>query len=168
VQLGDQLPLQRDRFGELGPGEGEVLVHPAGEALFVLGDQDDTAKNECGLDQYEVRRYVGWTRHITLAMLAHAILAVTAAQAAAKGAAETVPPWFRSPWRKSAGCRQPASRTDLPAASHPRNELVTVAAQASGRRQTLPLPATMPVVGGAVRQDRPRHGISPLHSRRCL
>jgi hypothetical protein len=50
VQLGDQLPLQRDRFGEFGPGEGEVLVHPAGEALFVLGDQDDTAKNECGLD----------------------------------------------------------------------------------------------------------------------
>jgi hypothetical protein len=40
------------------------------------------AKNECGLDQYEVRRYIGWTRHITLAMLAHAFLAVTAAQAA--------------------------------------------------------------------------------------
>jgi SRSO17 transposase len=30
-----------------------------------------SAKNECGLDQYEVRRYVGWYRHITLAMLAH-------------------------------------------------------------------------------------------------
>lgn len=38
------------------------------------------AKNECGLDQYEVRRYVGWYRHITLAMLAHALLAVTASQ----------------------------------------------------------------------------------------
>ncbi len=35
------------------------------------------AKNECGLDQYEVRRYVGWQRHITLAMLAHPFLAVT-------------------------------------------------------------------------------------------
>ncbi|MFD1277503.1 IS701 family transposase [Streptomyces kaempferi] len=43
------------------------------------------AKNECGLDQYEVRRYVGWMRHITLAMLAHAFLAATAAQAASKG-----------------------------------------------------------------------------------
>lgn len=43
------------------------------------------AKNECGLDQYEVRRYVGWYRHITLAMLAHAFLAVTAHQAREKG-----------------------------------------------------------------------------------
>jgi hypothetical protein len=33
--------------------------------------------------------------------------------------------------------------------------LVTVAAHASGRRQTLPLSATMPLVGGAVRQGRP-------------
>ncbi|MFC8231535.1 hypothetical protein [Streptomyces sp. NPDC057284] len=30
------------------------------------------AKNECGLDEYEVRRYPGWFRHITLAMLANA------------------------------------------------------------------------------------------------
>jgi SRSO17 transposase len=44
-----------------------------------------TAKNECGLDQYEVRRYVGWYRHVTLAMLAHAFLAVTAHQAGEKG-----------------------------------------------------------------------------------
>ncbi|MER7220465.1 IS701 family transposase [Streptomyces eurythermus] len=53
------------------------------------------AKNECGLDQYEVRRYVGWMRLITLAMLAYAFLSTTAAQAAAKGGAETVPPWVR-------------------------------------------------------------------------
>ncbi|MFE3151403.1 MULTISPECIES: IS701 family transposase [unclassified Streptomyces] len=39
-----------------------------------------SAKNECGLDQYEVRHYVGWYWHITRAMLAHAFLAVTAAQ----------------------------------------------------------------------------------------
>ncbi|CAL9334171.1 IS701 family transposase ISRhosp2 [Streptomyces sp. enrichment culture] len=38
------------------------------------------AKNECGLDEYEVRRYPGWYRHITLAMLAHAVLAALAAQ----------------------------------------------------------------------------------------
>ncbi len=40
-----------------------------------------TAKNETGLDQYQVRRYDAWYRHITLAMLAHAYLAVTAAAA---------------------------------------------------------------------------------------
>lgn len=44
------------------------------------------AKNECGLDQYEVRRYVGWYRHITLAMLGHAFLAATTHQAREKGA----------------------------------------------------------------------------------
>jgi hypothetical protein len=44
------------------------------------------AKNECGLDQYEVRRYVGWYRHITLAILAHAFLAVLAGQQRERGA----------------------------------------------------------------------------------
>jgi hypothetical protein len=33
-----------------------------------------TTKDECGLDQYEVRRSQGWYRHITLALLAHAAL----------------------------------------------------------------------------------------------
>ena len=36
------------------------------------------AKNETGLDHYQVRRYRAWYRHITLSMLAHAFLAVTA------------------------------------------------------------------------------------------
>jgi SRSO17 transposase len=40
-----------------------------------------TAKNETGLDHGQVRRYDAWYRHITLAMLAHAYLAVTAARA---------------------------------------------------------------------------------------
>ncbi|WP_208036344.1 IS701 family transposase [Streptomyces cyanogenus] len=63
------------------------------------------AKNECGLDEYEVRRYVGWYRHITLAMLAHAVLTALAAQADndAKGAAETHQPSSHSPWRRSGG-----------------------------------------------------------------
>ncbi|MEW2530981.1 IS701 family transposase, partial [Streptomyces sp. NPDC047071] len=63
------------------------------------------AKNECGLDQYEVRRYPGWYRHTTPAMLAHAVLAVRAAQAAEKGgAAETTPPTpSTSPWQRSDG-----------------------------------------------------------------
>jgi hypothetical protein len=38
-----------------------------------------TAKTEVGLDHYQVRRYDAWYRHITLAMLAHTYLAVTAA-----------------------------------------------------------------------------------------
>jgi SRSO17 transposase len=36
------------------------------------------ARNEAGLDHCQVRRYRAWYRHVTLSMLAHAFLAVTA------------------------------------------------------------------------------------------
>lgn len=59
------------------------------------------AKNECGLDQYEVRRYVGWYRHIPLAMLAHAFLAATAHRAREKGAEPVRQPRpSSSQWRR--------------------------------------------------------------------
>ena len=38
-----------------------------------------TAKNETALDHYQVRKHTAWYRHATLAMCAHAWLAVTAA-----------------------------------------------------------------------------------------
>lgn len=38
------------------------------------------AKNETGLDHYQVRRHDAWYRHTTLSMLALAFLQVTAAQ----------------------------------------------------------------------------------------
>ena len=44
------------------------------------------AKGEVGLDHYEVRRWTGWYRHITLALLAHAFLAVTRSHAVAGNA----------------------------------------------------------------------------------
>lgn len=66
-----------------------------------------SAKNECGLDEYEVRRYVGWYRHITLAMLAHAFLAVMAAQEREKGGElETRPTSWTSRRPRSAVCWQ--------------------------------------------------------------
>ncbi|MFF0429452.1 IS701 family transposase [Streptomyces sp. NPDC004520] len=39
-------------------------------ARWAIEECFQAARNECGLDQYEVRRYVGWYRHITLAMTA--------------------------------------------------------------------------------------------------
>lgn len=42
----------------------------------------EAAKQEVGLDQYEVRKYDGWYRYITLALFAHAFLAVVRAHAA--------------------------------------------------------------------------------------
>lgn len=41
-----------------------------------------TAKQEAGLDEYEVRSWVGWHRHVTLSMLALAFLAAVRAQVA--------------------------------------------------------------------------------------
>jgi SRSO17 transposase len=46
------------------------------------------AKGEVGLDHYEVRRWRGWYRHLTLALLAHAYLVVTRATAVAPAAAK--------------------------------------------------------------------------------
>lgn len=40
----------------------------------------EEAKGEVGLDEYEVRSFQGWYRHITLSMLAHAFLTVLRAQ----------------------------------------------------------------------------------------
>jgi len=45
----------------------------------------EEAKGEVGLDQYEVRKWDGWYRHVTLALFAHAMLAVIRARAAEKG-----------------------------------------------------------------------------------
>jgi len=58
----------------------EELIRVAG-SRWAIEECFQTAKNETGLDQYQVRRYDAWYRHITLAMLAHAYLAVTAATA---------------------------------------------------------------------------------------
>ncbi|WP_189719379.1 IS701 family transposase, partial [Streptomyces spectabilis] len=88
----------------------EHLVRVAG-SRWAIESCFQTAKNECGLDEYEVRRYPGWYRHITLAMLAHAFLAAMAAAAIEKGAAETTRPrWRRSPWQRSADYWQLADR----------------------------------------------------------
>jgi SRSO17 transposase len=51
------------------------LVRVAG-TRWTIESCFEAAKGEVGLDQYEVRSWTGWHRHITLAMLAHAYLAV--------------------------------------------------------------------------------------------
>ena len=57
-------------------GFGE-LIHVAG-ARWPIEECFGSAKNEVGLDNYQVRTWDAWHRHITLAMLAHTFLAVTA------------------------------------------------------------------------------------------
>ncbi|MFE9139396.1 hypothetical protein [Streptomyces sp. NPDC007355] len=78
----------------------QELVQVAG-ARWAIEECFQAAKNECGLDQYEVRRYTGWYRHITLAMLAHAFLAATAHQPSEKGAEQVGQPGSSgSQWRR--------------------------------------------------------------------
>jgi SRSO17 transposase len=70
-------------FGPAGTPLRE-LVRVAG-ARWAIEESFQTAKGEVGLDQYQVRRYDAWYRHITLAMLAHAFLTITRAHAAKGG-----------------------------------------------------------------------------------
>ena len=62
----------------------EELVRVAG-IRWAIEECFEEAKGQVGLDQYEVRRWEGWYRHITLAMLAHAYLAVIRHQVSAQG-----------------------------------------------------------------------------------
>jgi SRSO17 transposase len=56
------------------------LVRVAG-TRWAVEEGFQQAKGEVGLDHYQVRKWPGWYRHITRALLAHAFLAVTRARA---------------------------------------------------------------------------------------
>jgi SRSO17 transposase len=77
------------------PAETPVheLIQIAGRRWRVE-DSFEAAKGEVGLDEYEVRKWEGWYRHITLCLLAHAYLVVVRSVAeheerAAKGGIST-------------------------------------------------------------------------------
>jgi SRSO17 transposase len=75
-------------FAPQGTSLDEV-VRAAGRR-WTIEESIEQAKGEVGLDEYEVRSWKGWHRHITLSMLAHAYLAVARAGATtqmAKGGA---------------------------------------------------------------------------------
>jgi SRSO17 transposase len=58
-----------------------TLVRVAGRRWRVE-EAFEQAKGEVGLDHYQVRQYLAWYRHVSLAMVALAFLAVTRAQVA--------------------------------------------------------------------------------------
>lgn len=58
----------------------ETLVTVAGQR-WTIEECFELGKSEVGLDEYEVRHWPGWYRHITLSMLALAFLTVTRRQA---------------------------------------------------------------------------------------
>ena len=57
----------------------KTLVAVAGRR-WAVESAFQMAKSECGLDHYEVRHWQGWYRHITLSMLALAVLTALRAQ----------------------------------------------------------------------------------------
>lgn len=63
------------------------LVRVAG-SRWAIEECLESAKGEVGLDQYEVRKWEGWYRFITLALLAHAYLTVLRAKAMLTSAGE--------------------------------------------------------------------------------
>ncbi len=74
-------PSKRAYYRVSGPA-GTTLqeaVQVAGRRWSIEEGLEET-KGEAGLDQYEVRGFRAWYRHITLALLAHAVLVVTRAQ----------------------------------------------------------------------------------------
>jgi SRSO17 transposase len=62
-------------YAPTGRATLQALARVAGQR-WQIEQAFQAAKGECGLDHYEVRHWQGWYRLITLAMLAHAVLAV--------------------------------------------------------------------------------------------
>src|SRR5271157_5926386 len=88
-------------YAPAGKDTLETLVRVAGQR-WLIEPSFETAKGECGRDHYEVRHWQGWYRHITLAMLAHAVLSVLRARgeknskrASAAQRTRTAPPAHR-------------------------------------------------------------------------
>jgi SRSO17 transposase len=74
-------PQERAYYRVFAPAETrlEEMVAVAGKR-WAVEECFAAAKGECGLDEYEVRSWTGWHRHVTLALLAHAYLTVVRAQ----------------------------------------------------------------------------------------
>jgi SRSO17 transposase len=117
------------------------LVQVAGlrwpiESLF------EQSKGEVGLDQYEVRSWVGWHRHITLSMFAFAYLAVVRKDAI--GGCRADEPRRRAFATHRARGQTPAlgaSQPEVTTAAH-RSTLVNMAPKASATRPARSLAPT--------------------------
>jgi SRSO17 transposase len=136
-------------FGPAGTAL-ETMVQVAGRR-WAIEEALEAAKGEVGLDQYEVRRWVGWYRHITLALVALAYLAATRAAAirgAPDGAVSAGDKGGNGRGRPPADDRSrraaPALSAALGRATAQRAgaALVALASAPPGPRTALPLPQT--------------------------
>jgi SRSO17 transposase len=74
-------PTEVAYFACSGPPEVTLaeFVLVAGKR-WAIEECFELAKGDCGLDEYEVRRWVGWHRHVTLSLFALAVVAVIRSQ----------------------------------------------------------------------------------------
>lgn len=100
------------------------LVRVAG-TRWTIESGFELAKGEVGLDQYEVRSWTGWHRHITLAMLALAFLTVV--RTTALGGRGPGPLGGRTSAVDRAGNPPPATPPHRPAAARARRRYHVVA-----------------------------------------
>ena len=73
-------PTELAYYRVFGPADttSQTMAEVAG-TRWVIEESFERAKGEVGLDQYEVRKWTAWYRHVTLSLLAHAFLEVTRA-----------------------------------------------------------------------------------------
>lgn len=118
-----------------------ALVRVAG-TRWTIEASFEAAKGEVGLDQYEVRGWTGWHRHVTLAMLAHAYLA--ALRAAAGGGENRRRPRRRAAAAHGARSAPPALAPGVGPRARPGAgpRVVALAAAPPAARPPLPLAPT--------------------------
>jgi hypothetical protein len=114
------------------------LVRIAGTRWAIEGCFE-AAKGEVGLDEYEVRSWVGWHRHITLAMLAHAYLAVLRKAALGGGGRARSRRRAAAPHRARSAAPALASRLEPRPGTCRRPALVRLAQTPPAARTTMPL-----------------------------
>lgn len=74
-------PTKLTAYVAFAPAEKTLAEHVRVAGMrWTVEESIQTAKGEVGLDQYEVRSWTGWYRHITLAMWAQAFLSVVRAE----------------------------------------------------------------------------------------
>jgi len=81
------------------------VVQVAG-TRWTIESSFEAAKGEVGLDDYEVRSWTGWYRHITLAMWAYALLVILRAGTIAVEAFKKSPPPVQE-WSSLAAFKDP-------------------------------------------------------------
>jgi SRSO17 transposase len=149
-----KVPTELAYYVVSGPSDTtlEQMVRVAG-TRWAIEERFETAKGEVGLDQYAVRSWHGWYRHITLALLAHAYLTVLRAHAVGTAQAPQKKQGVRrSPHRSRGvgapdGPRSPApavvARVGPDATPCARAPLVVVATTAPSGGKTLSLQAAL-------------------------